>query len=162
MAQVLRVGRGRADDLHQCRQRHARRSPRLAALLQRARRHAHVEITNLIIPGHNDSSDDLADLADWIAGDLGAGTPVHLSAYFPRYELQATPTSPEMLNMAYDIFAERLHYVYLGNVRSSRGNDTICRHCGCVLIRRDGYSTSIIGLDGSRCAKCCGDNNIIV
>ena len=127
-----------------------------------AARATHLEITNLIIPGHNDSRDDLTDLANWIADTLGPHTPVHLSAYFPRYKLQAAPTPPETLEEAHAIFTARLHHVYLGNTHSKVGTDTLCRQCGAELILRRGYATRVVGLKGSRCAACGTDNNIVV
>ncbi len=123
---------------------------------------AHVEITNLIIPGHNDSDADLTSLADWIRDHLGPETPTHLSAYFPRYRLKAPPTPVETLERGYEIFAKRLHYVYLGNVMAHRGADTKCRKCGSVLVERRGYHTEAVGLTGDGCKKCGEKLKIVV
>ncbi len=138
---------------------------RLAPVLETciaARKAAHVEITNLIIPTHNDSEADLTALADWVRDHLGADTPTHLSAYFPRYRLDAPPTPPETLERAYGIFAERLDYVYLGNMMLDKGSDTFCSSCGAILIRRHGYATRIVGLDGVKCAKCGAATNVVI
>ena len=123
---------------------------------------AHVEVTNLIIPTYNDSGRDLTDLADWVRDNLGADTPAHLSAYVPRYKLNAPPTPPDTLKKAYDIFAQRLEHVYLGNVTMGTGSDTLCTKCGATLIERRGYSTSITGLDGAKCASCGEKQNIVI
>ncbi len=127
-----------------------------------AKQAAHVEVTNLIIPTHNDSERDLTDLADWVRDNLGADTPAHLSAYTPRYKLNAPPTSTETLERAYEIFAERLQYVYLGNVVADKGSDTDCPKCGAMLIQRRGYSTQVVGLDGAKCAKCGTELNVVI
>ena len=127
-----------------------------------ARQVAHVEVTNLVIPGYNDSPDDLTGLADWIARHLGRDTPVHLSAHFPRYKLGADPTSPAILNMAYEIFAQRLDFVYLGNTLSDRGSHTCCRSCGRTLVERQGYSVRVVGLTGSTCSHCGAEIYMIV
>jgi len=127
-----------------------------------AKRSAHVEITNLIIPTHNDSDADLRDLADWIRDELGADTPTHLSAYTPRYRLNAPPTPSATLDRAYDLFAGRLDYVYLGNVMSDRGADTCCPGCGATVIRRRGYATEVTGLDGANCSACGAALNLVV
>ncbi len=127
-----------------------------------AKKAAHVEITNLIIPTHNDSDADLADLADWIRGHLGADTPTHLSVYFPRYRLQAPPTPPETLERAYGIFTARLDHVYVGNMMLDHGADTLCKSCGATLIRRRGYATRIVGLDGAKCSKCGAAANVVM
>jgi pyruvate formate lyase activating enzyme len=127
-----------------------------------ARRATHLEITNLVIPTHNDSDAELTELADWIAGELGPDTPTHLSAYFPRYRLKAPPTSGELLQHAYDIFSERLQHVYLGNVVMREGTDTVCPGCGALLIRRQGYHIESLGLDGNRCTACGAEINLVV
>ena len=127
-----------------------------------AKTSAHLEVTNLIIPTHNDSDADLTDLADWIRDHLGADTPAHLSAYFPRYRLKAPATPPETLERAHAIFADRLDHVYLGNMMLDKGADTLCTNCGATLIGRRGYSTSIRGLDGRKCAKCGAELNVVL
>ncbi len=115
----------------------------------------HVEVTNLLIPGHNDDPVEQSELAAWIAENLGADTPVHLSAYFPRYRLQARPTSLADLRAARERFRERLTYVYLGNVPDAEGSDTICPKCGTVLIGRRGYRTEVRELTpAGACAQC--------
>lgn len=113
----------------------------------------HVELTNLIIPGLNDSRDEITALADWVKS-INPDIPLHLSRYFPNYQMDLPPTPVETLEMAYDIARERLHYVYLGNVAGSDRSDTICPSCEQRLIRRRGYQVSLVGLDGSRCSKC--------
>ena len=126
-----------------------------------ASKSALVEVTNLIIPGHNDTDAEFEELAAWIAGNLGRGTPVHLSAYYPCYKMTAPPTPLSTLERAFDIFAAHLDYVYLGNVQSRRGSDTACRSCKATLIQRLGYSTRIVGLaDDGKCRKCGAENNM--
>ena len=138
---------------------------RLGPVLETARaakKAAHLEVTNLIIPTHNDSDHDLTDLADWIRDHLGPDTPTHLSAYRPCYRLNAPPTPPETLRRAYRIFSERLDHVYLGNLALDVGSDTTCPGCGAVVIRRRGYSTQVVGLDGGKCSSCGAGLNIVV
>jgi pyruvate formate lyase activating enzyme len=125
-----------------------------------AKERVHLEVTNLVIPGENDSDEDLAGLANWIADNLGADTPVHLSAYSPRYKLQREPTDGETLTRAFEIFNKRLTFVYIGNMYKKRGNNTQCKKCGNTLIERSGYSVRITGLNGASCAKCGMENNI--
>ncbi len=127
-----------------------------------AKKAAHLEVTNLVIPTHNDSDEDLTDLADWIRDNLGPDTPTHLSAYFPRYRLKAPATSSETLLRAHAIFAARLDHVYVGNMMLDKGTDTLCTNCGATLIERRGYSTRVTGLDGRKCAKCGRALNIVI
>jgi len=127
----------------------------------RCRKDAHVEVTNLIIPGYNDSDDDFTGLADWIADNLGDDTPTHLSAYTPRYKLGASPTEPATLLRAHGIFTKRLQFVYIGNVMLPEGNVTKCRNCGAALIARAGYRIQIRNLSGNKCELCGAENNIV-
>lgn len=76
----------------------------------------HVELTNLIIPTLNDSEGSIRKMADWICSNLGSEIPLHLSRYFPCYNMDLPPTPVETLKRAERIAKEKLKYVYLGNV----------------------------------------------
>jgi pyruvate formate lyase activating enzyme len=75
----------------------------------------HVEITTLVIPGLNDSPQEVSALAKWLAS-IDQNIPLHLSRYFPRYKLNIPPTSKETLLRAQAAASEYLNYVYLGNI----------------------------------------------
>jgi len=105
----------------------------------------HLEVTTLLIPGENDSETEIRSLVDFIAGTLGRDTPLHLSRYFPRHRLRAEATPLSSLRRANEIARERLDYVYLGNMLSEKGSDTLCPSCGTTLIRRTGYATEVTG-----------------
>ncbi len=129
---------------------------RLAPVLETiktASRRAHVELTTLVIPTLNDSTEHFAKLRDWIAGEIGPDTPVHLSRYYPMYKLSLPPTPPETLYRARDVLSEKLHYVYIGNLGGEQ--DTRCAQCGALVIERTGYATHLSALnrDGT-CSKC--------
>jgi len=111
----------------------------------------HLEITNLIIPGLNDSGKDLTDLFDFVAS-VSDMIPLHLSAYHPDFKLDIDATSPDTLLRARDLARERLKYVYLGNIAAE--SDTHCPSCGSLLIQRQAYRTLVTGLDGTACAAC--------
>ncbi len=129
---------------------------------RRAARSCHVEITNLIIPGHNDSQEEFEELASWIARNLGDETPVHLSAYMPRHRLEAPPTSASTLLEARSVFINHLRYVYLGNVATEIGSDTVCPSCGNLAIERVGMHARMVSLDDTRCGKCGSDLHIMM
>lgn len=129
---------------------------------RRANKKAHVEITNLIIPGYNDSPDQFEELARWIAENLGPETPTHLSAYFPRHKLDAPPTPLATLVAAKAVFDRFLSYVYVGNAPTSEGTDTLCPTCGNVIVERLGFGARVKGLKGTRCAECGRDIHIIL
>lgn len=76
----------------------------------------HVEITNLVIPGLNDTDELFRSLSEWISMELGPETPLHLSAYRPQYKMRIEETPVKILLHAREICRESLSYVYLGNV----------------------------------------------
>jgi pyruvate formate lyase activating enzyme len=115
----------------------------------------HLEITNLVIPGLNDTDETLAALAAWIADHLGEEIPLHLSAYHPQYEMTRPATDVDTLVHAGALCRERLSYVYLGNVMTRDGCDTACPGCDSVLIRRSGYRTQVAGLDPDGLCRAC-------
>lgn len=81
-----------------------------------AKQYCHIEITNLVIPGLNDSREDFEKLVDWIADSLGKDTPLHFSRYFPSHRSMIRSTPLETLSLAVKIAKEKLDHVYLGNV----------------------------------------------
>ena len=113
---------------------------------------------DVVVPQRTLEKDEqLKKLASWVSAELGEHVPVHLSAYFPRYKLNAPPTSPESLEKAEKIFRDKCRYVYLGNVGSP--SPTRCRSCGEVLVDRQGYSVKVRGLnEGGKCSACGTDN----
>jgi len=98
-----------------------------------------VEVTTLVIPNLNDNPHELRDAARFIAQELDADTPWHLSQFFPTYKMTDYPPTPlKNLRRAQEIgWEEGLHYVYLGNVAME--SNTICPNCGELLIRRQGF-----------------------
>ncbi len=114
-----------------------------------------VEITNLLIPRHNDGSDEIERMCRWIMENLGADHPVHFSAFHPDYKLTDVPSTPvSTLMRAREIALKAgLAYVYLGNVRSE--TPTACPRCGSVLISRTIFEVNENRITGGRCA--CGN-----
>ncbi len=110
-----------------------------------------LEITTLVIPGYNDSDEEIEKLTDFIAS-LNPDIPYHLSAYFPMYKFTAPPTPVETLEHLKTIAEKKLNYVYLGNV--SGPTNTYCPECGALLIERYGYFVKKVNYSGGRCEKC--------
>lgn len=132
-------------------------SSRLEPVLQtikRAGRSCHVEITNLVIPGLNDTDELIGSLVDFVAENLGTDTPLHFSAYYPCYRMTVEPTPLATLRRARAIARQKLHYVYLGNVRDEDAGRSCCPSCGQTVVERDGYLTVAKGLVEARCARC--------
>jgi pyruvate formate lyase activating enzyme len=115
----------------------------------------HFEITNLVIPTLNDDPLTFTKMIDWICKELGENTILHLSRYFPHYKMTIAGTPVSTLEQLYYIARERLHYVYMGNVIGSVGQNTYCPACENLLISRSGYFTSVIGIDSKgKCRRC--------
>jgi pyruvate formate lyase activating enzyme len=114
------------------------------------------EVTTLLIPGHNDGDDELNELTDWFARELGPDVPLHFSAFHPDFKMLDVPaTPPETLSRARRIARSKgLHYVYTGNVHDKAGDATHCPGCGEVVIQRDWYELLTWKLDGDACASC--------
>jgi len=115
----------------------------------------HIEITNLVIPGINDSEEEQNKMGEWIAKICGEETPLHISAYFPRYNLKAEPTTTEDLLRSREVFLKYLKFVYLGNVQTDDENNTLCTSCGETVIKRNGYMIELESItDSGDCSKC--------
>jgi len=129
-------------------------APVLSFAVQAVKTGAHVEITNLIIPTLNDDMKLIGQLAKWIKENLGWNIPLHLSGYHPQHRVKIPSTTVELLERAFSVCSEHLAYVYLGNVCSDKGSNTICPKCGNTLILRQGYNTRITGVSQGACTKC--------
>lgn len=112
--------------------------PVLAAIRQFHAAGVHLELTNLVIPGHNDDPDALDELVDFVA-DLEPGIPLHFSAYHPAWRMDAPPTPRQTLLDAHALASRKLRWVYVGNVATSVGRDSVCPGCGDLLVDRSGY-----------------------
>ena len=123
--------------------------------IKTASKRTHVELTTLVIPTLNDSSTHFIKLRDWIAGEIGENTPVHLSRYYPMYKFSIPPTPVETLDKAYDILKEKLNYVYIGNIAGEQ--DTYCANCGTLVIQRTGYATNLTALNQDGTCTECGE-----
>ena len=131
----------------------ARLEPVLDAIRQFHAAGVHLELTNLIIPGYNDSDAQLGELADFVAG-LDRAIPLHFSAYHPAWKMDAPATPRETLLRAREIAARKLDWVYLGNVATAEGRDSTCSVCGQVLVeRRSFHGVSRLGPEGA-CPGC--------
>lgn len=116
-----------------------------------------LEITTLLIPGHNDSAKEIAALSEWVMANLGPDVPLHFSAFHPDWRMRDVPPTPaRTLRKARSIAMKTgLRYVYTGNVHDEAGQSTYCHGCGSRLIGRDWYQLTEWNMtpDG-RCASC--------
>lgn len=114
-----------------------------------------VEVTTLIIPGLNDTPEELKKIAEFIV-TLGKETPWHVTAFHPAYKIQnLPPTSAEPLHAARKIGLEAgLRYVYSGNIPGNEGENTYCYNCGKAVIRRYGFQITEYNIENSHCNFC--------
>jgi pyruvate formate lyase activating enzyme len=115
-----------------------------------------LEVTTLVIPGLNDTDEELRWVARYLCDEVGADTPWHISRFFPQYEMADTPPTPaHVLQKAYEIGKEAgLQYVYVGNLPGNQTESTFCPSCGTMVIERTGYWLGKRHLRDGKCASC--------
>ena len=117
----------------------------------------HIEITNLMIPGYNDSEENIKALVNFMVDEIGVEVPLHFTRFFPYYKLKnVSPTAVADLEKAHKIATDAgMKYVYIGNVPSGTGENTYCYSCGDLLVGRDGYQIMADSLkNNKKCPKC--------
>ena len=115
-----------------------------------------VEVTTLLIPGKNDSPDELKQMAAFIAEELGKEVPWHISRFHPDYKMQNCQVTPmEDLQRARKTgTAAGLEYVYIGNVPGDDNTSTFCPDCHKELVKRFGFEMNNSGLSQGMCKYC--------
>ncbi|ACS81185.1 AmmeMemoRadiSam system radical SAM enzyme [Maridesulfovibrio salexigens] len=122
-----------------------------------------VEVTTLLIPGKNDSPDELKEMAAFIANELGKEVPWHISRFHPDYKMQDCPVTPmEALQRARKAGTNAgLEYVYIGNIPGNESSATFCPDCHKELIKRFGFEMTKTGLSDGMCKYCgCKINGV--
>ena len=116
-----------------------------------------LEITTLLIPGHNDAPAEIGALCAWMMRELGPDVPLHFTAFHPDWKMSATPPTPAAtLSNARRIALDAgLHYVYTGNVHDAAGGTTRCPACHQPLIVRDWYDIRHYTLSPTGCCPHC-------
>ena len=117
-----------------------------------------MEITTLLIPGHNDSDAELTALSRWVAAELGPDVPLHFTAFHPDFKMpDVAATPPATLTRARRIALDAgLHYVYTGNVHDTAGGTTICPNCQHAGVIRDWYNIRHYDLSEQGACPNCG------
>jgi pyruvate formate lyase activating enzyme len=116
------------------------------------------EVTTLLIPGLNDSAEEVRELSSWIFSNLGGEVPLHFSAFRPADRLRSiSPTPASTLFRSRDIaLATGLKYVYTGNIDDPAGQSTFCPQCKQCIISRDRFNVTENHIDEDQCCKYCG------
>jgi len=115
-----------------------------------------IELTTLLIPGENDSDEEIKNECDWILKNLGENVPLHFTAFHPDFKmLDKIPTPHSTLIRARNVAeAIGIKYCYVGNVHDSKNQSTYCSKCKSLLIKRDWHQTKIIDLRKNICHNC--------
>lgn len=142
---------------------HARLGPVLETTRLAAELGLHIETVTLLIPGLNDSEEELRDLISWVVTELGPDTPMHFTRFHPDYRMQEYPATPvPVLEKAYTMAREMgIRYPYIGNVASHPYEHTYCPECGNKVINRSGFTAYPIQLDGTACKNCGAEIAVI-
>ncbi len=114
------------------------------------------ELTTLVIPDENDSTEEVEQMSQWVVENLGPDVPMHFSAFHPDFKMRDKPrTSPETLKRVREIAMKNgVRYAYLGNIHDADGDTTFCPGCNAPVIIRDWYELNGYALHNGRCLKC--------
>ncbi|GJQ62766.1 MAG: AmmeMemoRadiSam system radical SAM enzyme [Melioribacteraceae bacterium] len=114
------------------------------------------EITTLLIPGENDSRDEIGRMTEWILENLGETVPLHFTAFHPDFKFRdksATPAST-LVSARKIALNAGLKYVYVGNVFHDEGQKTYCKNCGTPLISRTWHRVNFNKINSGKCQNC--------
>jgi len=116
------------------------------------------EITTLLIPGENDSEEEIEAMTEWVVERLGPDVPMHFTAFHPDWKMMDKPrTPPATLTRAREIALRNgVRYAYTGNVHDEAGGSTYCPACGEILIGRDWYVLTDWKLTEDGSCRSCG------
>ncbi|HOO84443.1 MAG TPA: AmmeMemoRadiSam system radical SAM enzyme [Prolixibacteraceae bacterium] len=129
--------------------------PVLETIQQIKAKGKHIELTMLVLPTINDDEKQFEAMCKWISKKIGPNTVLHLSRYFPRYELNQYPTPAELLFSLFDIAKNYLNHVYIGNMATEIYANSYCPSCGALLIERTYSYINKKGIDDlGNCLKC--------
>ncbi len=115
------------------------------------------EITTLLIPGKNDSDEEIEAMSQWIFKNLGPDIPLHFSAFHPDWKMQDIPATPlsTLQRARYIASKNGLRYVYTGNVHDKKSASSYCHNCNQLLVGRDWYQLSDWNIDeDGNCNQC--------
>jgi pyruvate formate lyase activating enzyme len=134
----------------------AKLSPVLESIKTMKKEGVWIELTNLIIPGFNDSEEDIVNLVMWIRNNLGEEIPLHFSAFFPCYKMLNVPVTPskKVIRAREIALSLGLKYVYTGNIDFEEGETTYCPDCNKALIIRKKYKVIENNLKKGKCSNC--------
>ncbi len=119
---------------------------------------AWLEITTLLIPGKNDSNQEIDAMCGWILENLGDKVPLHFTAFHPDWKMSDTPRTPKSTLLRARAIARScgIRYTYVGNVHDEKGSSTYCPNCNGIVIARDWHRILEWNLDYQGACLGCG------
>ncbi len=120
----------------------------------------HVEVTNLVIPGLNDTDEMFEKLTDFLA-DINPLIPLHFSRYHPNFRISNPVTQEKTLYRAAQIARRKLKHVYIGNIPSDTHNQTTCPTCGKLVVERAGYTLLKMSVTNGLCNFCGSETGVV-
>lgn len=115
-----------------------------------------IELTTLLIPGENDSDEELKQMTGWVLDNLGDSVPLHFTAFHPDFKMTDKPPTPHStLTRARRLaLSAGIKFVYVGNVYDNEGQTTYCPNCQTPVIKRDWHTVLSDNLINGCCHKC--------
>ncbi|NWF50504.1 MAG: AmmeMemoRadiSam system radical SAM enzyme [Ignavibacteriaceae bacterium] len=115
-----------------------------------------IELTTLLIPGENDSDEEIKQECDWILNNLDEYVPLHFTAFHPDFRMRDKERTPaSTLSRARRTAQEiGIKYCYTGNVHDPEGQTTRCHNCNSILINREWHDVVAYKMDRNLCPKC--------
>lgn len=119
-----------------------------------------IEITNLLIPGENDSVEEIDRFTDWILENVGHETPIHFTAFHPDFKMQDKPRTPHetLIRARQQALRKGVRYAYVGNVLDRERQSTYCPKCANLVIERDHYQMGRFDLSPGGNCRACGES----
>jgi pyruvate formate lyase activating enzyme len=116
----------------------------------------HLEVVNLVAPTLNDDMEEMRAMCRWLVESAGPDVPLHFSRFHPNYQLTNLPPTPQAtLEQAWTIAREEgVRYPYVGNLPGHPGNNTLCHHCGDLIIARKGFWVTAYHIIEGKCEFC--------
>ncbi len=115
-----------------------------------------IEITTLLIPGENDSEEEIKNECNWILENLGGNIPLHFTAFHPDFKMRNKSKTPEdtLINARKIAVSAGINFCYVGNIYNREGQTTYCPNCKTKLIERDWHSVITNKLNKNICPNC--------
>ncbi len=115
-----------------------------------------LEITTLLIPGENDSEEEIKKMTGWIINNLGNDVPLHFSAFHPDYKMTDKPSTPAatLQSARATALSQGINYCYVGNIHDKEGQATYCPNCRKAIIKRDWHSVLSNEIKNQSCNHC--------